>query len=323
MGRRRRNGDSSLELLLDTICNTFGGVLFLAILVSLLLKTARHRSPEAPASAATPRPAITKAQLIRTSTEASELRERLERLEGGLAAVRRFVNQFSTPEFAVSLERLHAEQRRRNELEAEKVAALEVLAADQTARATAAAAKAESEKRVQQAAESSEKEAARLEQARRRAAELAESAILLQEDVEKRQVIESTGKAPRERETNKREFGVMLRYGRVYLMHVRSGESRSVNTRDFMVEKGLLSNTAKARPGAGIDIVLPDSDVQLQSVLADYPPDLWYPCLVVHPDSFDTFQLLKSRLVARGYEYRLLVTDNPVTDRGPATGKVQ
>ena len=115
----------------------------------------------------------------------------------------------------------------------------------------------------------------------------------------------------------------MLRYGRVYLMHVRSGESRSVNTRDFMVEKGLLSNTAKARPGAGIDIALPDSDVQLQSVLADYPPDLWYPCLVVHPDSFDTFQLLKSRLVARGYEYRLLVTDNPVTDRGPATGKVQ
>ena len=40
MSNRRRAGDSSLELLLDTITNTFGGILFLAILVSLLLRTA-------------------------------------------------------------------------------------------------------------------------------------------------------------------------------------------------------------------------------------------------------------------------------------------
>ena len=30
MGRRSSANESSLELLLDTICNTFGGVLFLA-----------------------------------------------------------------------------------------------------------------------------------------------------------------------------------------------------------------------------------------------------------------------------------------------------
>ena len=37
--RRRRpaeNPADSLELLLDTICNTFGGVLFIALLVALL-----------------------------------------------------------------------------------------------------------------------------------------------------------------------------------------------------------------------------------------------------------------------------------------------
>lgn len=34
MGRRRRGSASSLDLLLDTICNTFGGVVFMAILVS-------------------------------------------------------------------------------------------------------------------------------------------------------------------------------------------------------------------------------------------------------------------------------------------------
>jgi hypothetical protein len=40
MSRRKRTADSSLELLLDTICNTFGGVLFLAILICVLLRMA-------------------------------------------------------------------------------------------------------------------------------------------------------------------------------------------------------------------------------------------------------------------------------------------
>jgi len=40
---RRRNNkptdDSSLELLLDTICNTFGGIVLISILVALLMQT--------------------------------------------------------------------------------------------------------------------------------------------------------------------------------------------------------------------------------------------------------------------------------------------
>lgn len=323
MGRRRRNGDSSLELLLDTICNTFGGVLFLAILVSLLLKSVHDRPSASPASNEPPRPAVSKAQLIRTSTEARELRQRLSRLEDDLGTVRRFVQQFSTPGFAASLERLHAEQHRHDELEAKKVAALQAIAADQAARAQAAAAAIAAEKEGQRAVASADKEAVRLEQARRQAEELAESAIVLQEAIENQQVIESTGKAPRERATSKREFGLMLRYGRVYLMHLHSGGNRSVNTRDFVVEEGVVTNKAKARPGAGIDITAPDAELRLQAVLARYSPSDWYPCLVVHPDSFDTFQILKAKLVARGYEYRVLVTDDSVNDRGPANSRVQ
>ena len=38
MSRRRTRKQDSLELLLDTICNTFGGVLFIAILVVMLLQ---------------------------------------------------------------------------------------------------------------------------------------------------------------------------------------------------------------------------------------------------------------------------------------------
>ena len=36
MSRRQRRVADSLDLLLDTICNTFGGVLFIAMLVMIL-----------------------------------------------------------------------------------------------------------------------------------------------------------------------------------------------------------------------------------------------------------------------------------------------
>lgn len=39
MRRKRNAGGDSLELFLDTICNTFGGVIFLAILVAILSQT--------------------------------------------------------------------------------------------------------------------------------------------------------------------------------------------------------------------------------------------------------------------------------------------
>ena len=45
---RRREEDSSLELLLDTMCNTFGGVMFIAILLSVMvsMRGAQKTEPE-------------------------------------------------------------------------------------------------------------------------------------------------------------------------------------------------------------------------------------------------------------------------------------
>ena len=37
MSRRAEDDGGSLELLLDTICNTFGGIVFISILVVMLL----------------------------------------------------------------------------------------------------------------------------------------------------------------------------------------------------------------------------------------------------------------------------------------------
>jgi hypothetical protein len=71
MRRRRRDNLDSLELLLDTVCNMFGGVIFIAILLALLA----GRSGDTDPSASMP------------GQEHSDLRAEVERIEASLAMV--------------------------------------------------------------------------------------------------------------------------------------------------------------------------------------------------------------------------------------------
>ena len=320
---RRRAGDSSLELLLDTICNTFGGVLFLAILVSLLLKSTRDRAMESSAAAPRTKPAISKAEVIRRTTEASELAEEISRLDSALGHIQGFVKQFAKPGFDESLKKLHDEQHRRNEAEARLTALLAAIAADQTATTTASA-EAESARHRQATSKASAEQAAeRLQSARQTNAALAKAAAILQLKVNEKNVVQSAGKAPRERDTDKLEVGLLLRYGRVYRIHTHTDGGRTANTADFVVTEGLTENSAKARPGGGIDISAADANAKLKALLKNYPSDDWYVCMAVFPDSYDTFQILKSLLVENGYEYRLIATEKGIYDQGGGGAKVQ
>ena len=95
MSARARQDDSSLELLLDTICNTFGGILFLAMLVSLLLaQTQRQRA--AAQEAAPQRPALSPADAVRLQRRADRLSEESARVEGLVADLRRTAKRFMT-----------------------------------------------------------------------------------------------------------------------------------------------------------------------------------------------------------------------------------
>ena len=66
MSRRSRGEASSLELLLDTMCNTFGGVMFIAISLFVVISAMEPKRPETPEPPPVP-------------TE--ELREEISRLE--------------------------------------------------------------------------------------------------------------------------------------------------------------------------------------------------------------------------------------------------
>jgi hypothetical protein len=323
MSRSSGLNDSSLELLLDTICNTFGGVLFLAMLVSLLL-TQTRKQIDVEASTADPVPAVSAADLVRLDSRAEQIERELTHLQTLVTDVRNITGEMAEPGYREQLEAMRDAERKANDLTARRVRVLQEIAESQAATARAAGTAATTE---QERAEAERRLAAaqeRLDAAREERARLVQSAIRLRDDTAQSTTVSTTGKAPRERDTDKSEFGVMLKYGRMYLMHRYNTGGREVNTEDFVVTPGLLHHTAEPKPHAGLELKHGDDYVaEVRRQFADNPPKDWYPCLVVHPDSFEEFLTLKAALVSLGYEYRLMPTSKGVFDAGGDGGRVQ
>ncbi len=323
MARRSDLNESSLELLLDTICNTFGGVLFLAMLVSLLLTQTRKRS-ELEAKDADPVPAVSAADLVRLDVRADEMQRELAQLEAVVADVQEMGGQMSNSGYREKLDAMQQSVRAENELAARRVRVLREIADAQAAAARAARKNASTERERAEAQRKLDAGTERLEAATRERERLVQSAIRLRDDTARKATVSTTGRAPRERDTDKIEFGVVLKYGRMYLMHKYASGEREVNTDDFALTPGLLNNTAKPKPHAGLDLKDRSlSTAALRRYLASHPARDWYPCLVVHPDSFEEFLTLKAALVSLGYEYRLMPTNKGVLDGGGKGGKVQ
>lgn len=323
MARKGDLNDSSLELLLDTICNTFGGVLFLAMLVSLLLTQTRKRS-ELEAETADPVPAVSAADLVRLDVRADEAERELAQLEAVVADVQEMGGQMADPGYREKLDAMQEAVRAENALASRRVRVLREIADAQAATARAAGKTSATERERAEAERQLEVAHERLEAATREREQLVQSAIRLRDDSARTATVSTTGRAPRERNTDKSEFGVMLKYGRMYLMHNYDSGEREVNTKDFVLTPGLLNNTAEPKPNAGLDLKnrsLPAAE--LRRYLAPHPARDWYPCLVVHPDSFEEFLTLKAALVSLGYEYRLMPTNKGVLDGGGDGGKVQ
>ena len=323
MSRSSGLNDSSLELLLDTICNTFGGVLFLAMLVSLLL-TQTRKQIDVEASTADPVPAVSAADLVRLDSRAEQIERELTHLQTLVTDVRNITGEMAEPGYREKLEAMRDAERKANDLTARRVRVLQEIAESQAATARAAGTTATTERERAEAERRLTASQERLDAAREERARLVQSAIRLRDDTAQSTTVSTTGKAPRERDTDKSEFGVMLKYGRMYLMHRYSTGGREINTEDFVVTPGLLHQTAEPKPHAGLVLKGGTLDTaELRKYLASHPARDWYPCLVVHPDSFEEFVALKAALVALGYEYRLMPTNKGVLDGGGEGGKVQ
>ncbi|HVJ68507.1 MAG TPA: hypothetical protein VM510_11005 [Caulifigura sp.] len=305
-GRASKKKSDSMDLLLDTICNTFGGVLFIALLVVMLVQTS-PASREQLSSTNEPSIDQRRAQLIR---ELNELNDELQQLEAARGGQLRTLASLAPEEQKRLLDERRDKENRAQGLRLEQAgleALLPRIANDISAKHAAADVAKADLVRAQTEVDRLEKELAAA-----KAAKVKE----LRTPLAKRPGV-------------RREIAFVIQYGRLYVWHRYDsmGNRLGLNTEDFLViGKSSEALETTPRPTRGVPITItPASRAELASVIRRFNRDRHYPAFVVRPDSYDDFEVVRDVAVELGFEYRLLPqeADSTLVDRGGSGGFVQ
>lgn len=300
MNPRRRPPPSSLELLLDTVCNTFGCIIFMTILIAISVQNSSQRLIDSAKGYISP----LEASELQAKWE--EVQSRYEKLQKDRKQLKGLISQLVSPEaFKVVKENQNLEnqlkdlQNRREEL------------VRRVAEAEGRKRKIETQKEdIKKQLQRAEKELADLE------------AKLAQEKKDRTRTIH----LPKERPSSKRPIVFAIRFGRLYMWFRYDREGNLIlNTDDFVVveetEQYILT---MPKPHAGIPIDAPNAEAQIAARLRPFPPEIFYMDCTIWADSFESFQKLKRIVVQKDYEYRLiLMREGEEVFTGPVTPIVQ
>lgn len=214
MSRRRRHQPDSLELLLDTMCNTFGGIIMIALLIALL-----SRDSEADAKGIQ----SFRKQLEQTQQQTAEA-ERLQK---------RILESADTNVVsAVALLKEREELQRAIEADRQLAASNAALQASISATNDAG----ELERLLGQKQTQEKEERAIQEQIQRETSS------------RQRQL-----RMPRERVTGKKTFYVIVRHGKFYPVYFMREGQRERNRQSIHWETTVDGDSATPQPAAGID----------------------------------------------------------------------
>ncbi len=291
MARRPTVWPASLDLILDTVCNTFGCILLLALLVTILARHAGGR--------------------IAQSVEALQLQvqwqEQWDRYRAMQAEWQALSEQLAElPDEAEPLSR--QEQKLRGECQqlVEEIARLESL------RQNIEQQQAEARQKASDLGQA-------IDQARQSRDQAARSLAKNQD-----KIVLSIEREARE----KLHIGLVVRFGRLYVWHRYDalGLPAGLNTDEFLVVGpefgGILT---QPKPYAGVPLDAPDAEARVAWRLRAFDPQVHALDVAVWPDSFAEFAALRRVAVRMGFEYRLIPMREGETlvDRGGRDARVQ
>ncbi|WP_182866792.1 hypothetical protein [Stieleria mannarensis] len=282
MSRRRTNSndDDSLELLLDTVSNVFGGVMFLTLLAALLI-IARGTAPAEPEDPTDQRP-----QPVSTALTDAKVRQTMAAIQAQKTIMRRLDPQGDVTAMADRLESLQQT----------------LSLARRHAGRTDHQRQAQQRALEDQLADHSELER-QIAEARQQIAEQAASVSAVRSQSERSVEFRPLNRSMTE------EAVVLLRYGRWYLL--QNAPDAGVNRDDFFVlqhSRSLTRVTPKPHKGSTVDDEsLSELAVRLQS---EFQPGRFHVLIAVWDDSFSEFNPVKDAVKAAGYTYRTLPCDS-------------
>jgi hypothetical protein len=278
MKRRPFAPSDSLELLLDTICNTFGAVIFISILVAILVSRSRPQS-----SQSGPQDEITEfinAQRL----EIREAQQRQQVLSLQLAQQRELVERFASEESVKLAADIRNATLNRARILQDSAEVLESVT--------------ETEVQAIQVAEEMRVRKQQLES-------LEEENKTLQQDLQQRiEVSARTARIPQVRRTDKQSVAYILHTGRLFCATNELGQLDDV---DCMIQDAGGVTTLEPRPGAGVAVVATDD--QLKARFQKVKNTKHFARLFVSRDSFSHFMTVKDTLIELGLEYEVIIFD--------------
>ena len=267
-----------MELLLDTVSNVFGGVMFLTLLASLLVIA---RGAESISEKAVPPTPLTTTKLAKTvqleiqdlGRSLKTLREVSMRLDGD----------------GKTTDKL---QQRRQQVERELK-----LQAELTRRA----------KQQANAESKLENQKDEISQSKDEQTELKNRLVDEQETLFERRKAASRKVFFRALRRDLRPEAVLiLRYGRAYVLN-KSPQSAGFNTDDFFViESSRQSTTITPKPHRGTVIAPPSAKKLIQGLKRKFPAGKFKVAIAVWGDTFEEFNIMRDELIHGGYTYRTL-----------------
>jgi hypothetical protein len=285
MSLRRRTPSDSLYLLLDTLCNAFGGIILLAVLVVLLTNKERSldSNPSESSELLQRRLKLAQNDLQKAEELFQSLQKRVEdqrwkaqialvkdrkALQEELARTRDDANRASkeleSANAADPAERLKFLNARLAEAQAFKLEARNRLAADQ-------------------------ENVVRLHQ---RLQDLLGQVTTLTKEIER------PVRLPIEHETGKKAIFLIARYGRIYSCR---NPDLSINETEIVWTKAGESTTAEPIRGKGIDVIL--APEAFRRFLSSQSQDAVYLAFCVFEDSFPVFLRAKQIAADAGFAY--------------------
>lgn len=324
MATSRKEADSdSLELLLDTICNIFGGIIFIAMLVSILTS---YTSSAIKAAASEQSDRL---QQIRATAQAQELQQQVDALRKSIASAEKLQNWEPTLE----------ELKTRAERDQEKRRLTERLEREQKARKEATDSLATVEQTSQTIDQKIQEYEAWLKEYQEKVVEptkaIAEQLVL--KDLKLKQLefeikdLKSSrqlqGRLPVEQRTAKSEITVALRWGKMFVFAegINGPLKRNFAGQVTIREAGLRVFSASLNEPMGIRVPETELPRELQALCSQLRPESTYFHLMVYPDSVRAYRTLRTMLLGAGFQIQLseVADDGPIVFRMVDHGTVQ
>ena len=297
MSRRAAPSGDSLDLLLDTICNTFGGILFIAMLVVILTnQMSRESSPTEPTAQNSQALRTMRGQLSESDAKLTKLRQAARQKED-------LERQFADPESRELLTTLH-------ELDDDTASMIidrnEKLASVAQSQVDLIESARELERLTQMLAEAQ----LRLEQEKQ----------LLQNETTLRS---RTSQTPKQRATQKTPVAYFLKAGCLCAVAKKDENGTPIPNEEEVrfVDDPVEGKYVEPIENAGLPIAADGSNgEQIRKKLTIFDKDRHYLSVVVFKDSFANFEALKNEMIRAGFEYQLILfKDGEKAHIGPQT----